>query len=70
MKRIGPRMKVILAYVRENPGCTMLAAAMHTRGLRTYGHQSGYSAAHRAIRAGLIVATRGERNSYRLEVAS
>jgi hypothetical protein len=70
MKKIGPRMAAIIEYVRENPGCSMRAAAMHTRGIHTYGHQSGYNAAHRAIRAGLIVATRGERNSYRLEVAS
>lgn len=53
-KRIGPRMAAILSYVQNNPACSILEAAMATRGRYNEGHRYGYAAAHRLLRAGLL----------------
>lgn len=50
--RVGPRMAEAVAYVSQNPGCTMLEVAEHVgpNGSRQYG----YRTVHRCIDAGLI----------------
>jgi hypothetical protein len=62
----GHRMISIANYVASNPGCSILTAALATKPTERSGHMSGYEAAHRALRAGLIKAEPGPRNSYRL----
>lgn len=71
MTRIGHRMSAIANFVAQNPGCSMLDAALGTNRSRYRTHMAGYSAAHRAIDAGLIE-SRDEgqpRGQYRLYVA-
>ena len=66
--RIGPQMRAAVDYVRDNPGCAILpvAEAIGPYGSRRYG----YAAVHRAIRAGLIQATRRPTGAYCLRVRS
>jgi hypothetical protein len=65
MRRIGPRMRDAVAYVAGHPGCAILPVADHIGPSRQYGYRS----VHRAIRAGLIRATKS-RGRYSLEVAT
>lgn len=64
---IGPKMKAAAAYVAAHPDTAILpvAEAIGPNGSRRYG----YAAVHRAIRAGIIEATRTPRGWYRLTVA-
>lgn len=55
-RRIGPRMAVAVRYVAEHPGCNMQAVAKHVAPYGT-GIKYGYRTVHRAIKAGLILAT-------------
>ena len=68
-KRIGPRMTAIRNYVSAHPDTTILASALATRPTKRSRHMSGYAAAWRAVRAGIITATPGTSNSYKLRVA-
>lgn len=61
MQRIGYRMRQIVYYVENNPGCTIREAAMATRRHSNEGHKYGYASAHRAIKAGLIEDRGGEK---------
>ena len=54
-KRIGPRMLEAAAYVSRNPGCAILPVAEFVGPHRSRNY--GYRTVHRAIAAGLIVAT-------------
>jgi len=56
--RIGEKMKEVVAFVRQNPGCAKLPAAEHVgpHGSRRYG----YEIVDRAIRAQLICAERND----------
>lgn len=65
-KRIGERMQAAVDYVAAHPGCAILPVAEHVgpHGSRNYG----YRTVHRAIKAGLIRATRTN-GVYCLEVA-
>jgi hypothetical protein len=67
-RRIGPVMARAVDYVRQNPGCRILPVAERVgpNGSRKFG----YRAVHRAIRAGLIVATKDAHGRYSLEVRS
>lgn len=67
-KRIGLRMQDVAKYVRMNPGQPMIRAAEYVapRGSLRFG----YRTVHRAIAAGLVIATPGPRNSWLLEVPS
>ena len=68
-KRIGPMMQSAVNYVARNPGCAKLPVAEYVgpHGSR----QFGYRTVDRAIKAGLIVATRSTtRYGYVLTVAS
>lgn len=67
-KRIGPQMARAVAYVANHPGCAILPVARHLGFTRNMGF--GYDPVHRAIDAGLIVATRGARGAYVLTVAA
>lgn len=51
-KRIGPRMREVVAYVDAHPGCPILPVAEHVgpHGSR----QFGYRTVHRCIDAGLV----------------
>lgn len=52
----APQMFAARDYVADNPGCAILPVAEHVgpNGSRRYG----YATVHRAIKAGLICATR------------
>lgn len=65
--RIGKQMQRAVAVVRTNPGCAILPVA---RRIGPNGSvRYGYAAVHRAINAGLIVAT--QRNGiYSLTVSA
>lgn len=54
MKRIGPKMEMVRAYVRSHQGCRMYQAARHVAPHGT-GVGYGYQTVHRAIAAGIIV---------------
>lgn len=66
--RIGPRMAQAVAYVRKHPGCSILPVAERVgpNGSRKFG----YRTVHRAIRAGLIRATKDKAGRYCLEASS
>jgi hypothetical protein len=66
-KRIGPMMQAAANYVARNPGCAILPVAEYVgpNGSRNYG----YRTVHRAIRAGLIRATR-KNGRYTLTAAT
>lgn len=65
-RRVGPTMRAAVRYVAAHPGCAILPAAEYCgpNGSRRYGYQ----AVHRAIRAGLLVATRRPGGRYSLAV--
>lgn len=62
--RIGPRMAAAIDYVRRNPGCRILpvAEAVGPHGSRSFG----YRTVHRAIKAGLILASKDRHGRYTL----
>jgi hypothetical protein len=64
--RIGPRMQQAVDYVRLHQGCPILPVARH---VGPHGSlKIGYRTVHRAIRAGLIKASRvGARYSLTVE---
>lgn len=64
MVRVGPKMQAAVRYVENNPGCAILPVAewVGPHGSRNYG----YAIVHRAIKAGLIRAERGEDGKYSL----
>lgn len=66
MAKVGPRMEQAVMYVRNHPGCAILPVAEYVgpHGSR----QFGYRVVHRAIKAGLIRATKAN-GRYSLEVA-
>lgn len=59
------KMRLAVDYVRQHPGCAILpvAKAVGPHGSLKYG----YRIVHRAIKAGLIKATRTH-HSYQLEI--
>ena len=60
----APKMHAALDYVLDNPGCCKLAVA---EAVGPYSSRRyGYEIVDRAIRAGMIDATRGECGRYTL----
>ncbi len=69
-KRIGPKMRAVVEYVKANPGATKLAAGEAAWGSsRRLRMGRLYGPVNRAIEAGLIDAERAG-NRYSLTVAS
>lgn len=65
-KRVGFRMRQAVEYVRSNPGCAIYPVA---RWVGPHGStRYGYQIVHRAIKAGLLTATRKGDGSYALTV--
>ena len=54
--RIGPKMKLVAAYVAARPGCSMRAAAHYVSPCRepTKNESYGYNTCHRALCAGIV----------------
>lgn len=71
-KRIGKQMASAVDFVRSHPGCAILpvAEALHRAARAGNNMALGYDPVHRAIAAGLILATRLPSGRYVLKAAS
>lgn len=59
LKRIGPKMRMVVAYVAVHPGCPKIGPAWYAspwpgKPARSCGLAYGYRAVDRAMRAGLV----------------
>lgn len=68
MSRIGPRMRAVVSYVRDNPGCTKVDAGRYAA-RSEYNMGVVYGPVNRAITARLVHAAPGKRrNTYALSL--
>lgn len=63
---MGPKMKIVVDYVRRNPGCSKLEAGRAQWGWRLGCMRYVYDPVNRAINAGHITAIRTRSGRYKL----